>query len=453
MTLPAAAPHTITGQDASTPPPPVRAGRAETVRFVATHTLPAFARGLVSLRHPVVSLYAKVRQPAWSNATLRAMKQRHGGAPVLVRGLSGDMLVLFDAQDVRRFFDEPVMALAMDPPDKYDSLSVFEPTGVICSRGARREERRDLNDEVLAWRDPVHPDCADYLRIVEEECRALTTSGTLAFPAVLRAVSRVSRRIVLGDRAADDEELAQWLAILRGRANWMGKVRARDSRALYEKATARIAQYAADAPAHALAARALAAPSPEGTDPVGQTHHWLLATDACTAAVVARTLLLLGAHPAEQEAAHEDARTGGPGFPRLRACVQESIRLFPVVPDLVRVTREETEWRGVRQPAGTAVMVPIGFHQRDPDAVAGAHLFAPGRWLKPDADRDTAMAPFSHGQGRCPGDQLGLLLSSAVCAEVLRDHRITGARPVLDTARPLPGVLGTAAVRLRLAPR
>ncbi|MGW7417208.1 cytochrome P450 [Streptomyces sp. NPDC054863] len=451
-TLPTIAPHT-TGRDGTAPAPPVRAGRADTVRFVATHTLPAFVRGLVSLRFPVVSLYAKVNQSAWSSATLRAMKRKYGGAPVLVRGLSGDMLVLFEQSDIRRFFAEPVMTLAMDPPDKYDSLSVFEPNGVICSRGARREERRDLNDEVLAWHDPVHPDCTDYLRIVAEESRALTGSGTLAFPAVLEAVSRVSRRIVLGDLAADDTELAGWLGMLRRRSNWMGKVRPRDSKALYARVEARVAQYAATAPAHTLAARALAAPSPEGTDPLGQTHHWLLATDICTAAVVARTLLLLAAHPAEQQAAYDDVQAGGPGFPRLRACVQESVRLYPVVPDLVRVTREETEWRGVRQPAGTAVLVPIGFHQRDPDVVPGAQLFAPGRWLKPGADRDTTMAPFGQGPGRCPGDQLGLLLGSALCAEVLRGHRLTGEHPVLDTGRPLPGVLDTGKIRLGLAPR
>ncbi|MFI0977234.1 cytochrome P450 [Streptomyces sp. NPDC021093] len=451
-TLPTAAPHT-TGQGGAAPAPPVRAGRAETARFVATHTLPAFVRGLASVRHPVVSLYAKVNQSSWSNATLRAMKRKHGGAPVLVRGLSGDMLVLFEQSDIRRFFEEPVMTLAMDPPDKYDALSVFEPNGVICSRGARREERRDLNDEVLAWHEPVHPDCTDYLRIVAEESRALTASGTLGSAAVVAAASRLSRRIVLGDRAADDGELAGWLGLLRRRSNWMGKARPRESKALYAKVEARVAEYAATAPAHTLVARALAAPSPEGTDPLGQTHHWLLAVDAGVGGIIARTLLLLAAHPAEQEAAYDDALTGGPVFPRLRACVQETVRLYPVVPDLVRVTREETEWRGVRQPAGTAVLVPIGFHQRDPEAVPGAQLFVPARWLKPDADRDTTMAPFGQGPGRCPGDQLGLLLGSALCAEVLRGHRLTGGHPVLDTGRPLPGVLDTGRIRLRLTPR
>ncbi|MGW4204310.1 cytochrome P450 [Streptomyces sp. NPDC004726] len=437
---------------ASSTAPPVRAGLAETIRFVATHTLPVFVRGVANPRFKVVSLYARLNQPRWSNATLRAMRARHGGAPVRVRALSGDMLVLFDQADIRRFFEEPVMTLAMDADDKFNSLSVFEPTGVICSHGAQREDRRRVNDEALAAEEPVHPSCAEFQGVVEEECRRLVSGGFLDFPRVWRTMTRVSRRVVLGDRAADDEELTDWLITLRGRANWMGWSRPTGTKALYARAEARIARYAADAPAHTLAARALAVPSPEGTDPLGQTHHWLLGVDLA-APVVARTLLLLALHPAEQDVAHAEAAGRVPGLPRLRTCLRESVRLYPIVPDLVRVTRAETVWRGVRFPAGTDVLVPIGFHQRDPHRVPGGDLFAPGRWLAPGADRDLSMGPFSHGGARCPGERIALLLTSMVCAEVLRGHRLAGARPALDVGRPLPGIVDTAGIRLRLVPR
>ncbi|MFG2488706.1 cytochrome P450 [Streptomyces virginiae] len=431
-----------------------RAGLAETARFVATHTLPVFVRGVVSPRFKVVSAYAALDQYGWSAATLRAMRKRHGGAPVTVRGLSGQMLVLFDPEDIRQFFEEPVRTLAMDAEDKLKGLIGIEPTGVICSHGDLREDRRKVNDEALAWGSPVHPACAQYQAVVEEESRPLTDRTVLDFEGVRSCLARISRRVVLGDRAADDEELAGWLRTLRDEGNWMGlrKSRTEANKAVYAKASERIAAYAADAPAHTLAARALAHPAPEGADPLGQVHHWLLAIDVA-APVVARTLLLLAGHPAEQDAAHADAVTGEPALPRLRACVQESVRLYPIVPDLVRVTRAETEWRGVRYPAGTSVLVPIGFHQRDPAHVPAGDLFVPGRWLEPDVDRDTRMAPFSHGGGRCPGDQLALLLTSAVCAQVLRSHRIAGGRPAVDPHRPLPGTLDTAAMRLWLASR
>ncbi|MFD9456018.1 cytochrome P450 [Streptomyces sp. NPDC059985] len=452
MTRSTGTPEAIGGQAGQVyGPPPVRAGLAETLRFVATHTLPVFVRGVANPRFGVLAAYARINQPAWSNATLRALKARHGGAPVQVRALSGDMLVLFDQEDIRRFFAEPVEVLAMDAPDKYRSLSVFEPTGVICSHGAVREDRRRVNDRALASDRPVHPSCAEFRTVVEEECRRLTAGPVVDFPLLWKAMTRISRRVVLGDRAADDQELSDWLVTLRGQANWMGRSKPEATRALYAKSESRIAGYAADAPAHALVARALVEPSPEGTDPLGQTHHWLLGIDLA-APVVARTLLLLAHHPAEQEAARAEAADPVPGLPRLRACLEESARLYPIVPDLVRVTRAETEWRGVRHPAGTDVLVPMGFHQRDPEQVDGGHLFAPGRWLVPGVRDDTRIAPFSHGGARCPGEHIALLLTSMVCAEVLRGHRITAARPFLDVGRPLPGVLDTAGIRLRLRP-
>ncbi|MBW5484506.1 cytochrome P450 [Streptomyces bambusae] len=429
-----------------------RAGRAQTARFALTHTLPAFARGLATARPRVAAALGRLRQSDWSAATLRALRARHGGAPVLVRGLSGDILVLLDPADVRQFFEEPVERLALDAADKVRLLGGLEPTGVICSHGELREARRAVNDRALAPDRADHPSCAEFRAVVAAECAPLTARPQLEFERLVRVLERIGRRIVLGDRAADDEELHRRLRALRAEANWLGmrRSRAAANERLYAAAAAQLEHYAAGAPAHTLVGRALAEPAADGVDPVGQAHHWLLAVDGC-APVVARTLLLLAAHPAEQDAARVSLRGGSDS--RLRACVQESLRLWPLVPDLVRVTRAETTWGGVTYPAGTQVLVPIGFHQRDGAHVGAAQLFVPGRWLSAGADRDPRMAPFGHGGGRCPGDRLGLLLSAAVCAEVLRGHRVGAARPVIDPHTCLPGAVDTAGIRLTLTPR
>ncbi|MFJ3925284.1 cytochrome P450 [Streptomyces sp. NPDC090022] len=439
-------------------PAPAPAGTAENLRFLLTHTLPAFVRGFVNPRPAVVKAYAALDQPAWSAATLRALRARHGGAPVLLRGISGPMLVLLDVQDLRQFYREPVRALAMDPPDKNNGLSILEPTGVICSHGELREDRRRINDASLAAERPVHPSCEPYLAVVAEEAeriRPRTSRAVLDTPALRGALHRISRRVVLGDAAADDEQLTDWLYVLRDEANWMGRRKKRTvaARAVYDKATARIEHYAATAPAHTLAARARTHPDPAGDlDPVGQAHHWLLALDGLSG-VAARTLLLLASHPAEQDRAAADAAAGGTALPQLRACVRESLRLYPLVPDLLRVTRAETTWRGVTFPPGTAVLVPAQFHQRDPEHVTAADRFVPGRWLTGDATGNNRLAPFSHGGGRCPGENLGLLVTTAFCAEILRTHRLARALPALPAERPLPGTVDTAGIRIGVVPR
>ncbi|MFI1651430.1 cytochrome P450 [Streptomyces avidinii] len=401
-----------------------------------------------------------------SAAALRALRARHGDAPALVRTRSGrTVLVLLDPQDLRRFYAEPVSVLAAAPPGKCRGAIPEESADSGCSRGELRADRRQVSAEVLAAGLPVHPSCGSFLAALAEEARHLADAQALDLARARYAVHRAARRIVLGDAAAGDEELTGWLTQLRaeGDSPRGGRVRAacsvRSARSVQDRARARIEEYAAHAAADTLAGRVARHADPTGSlDPVGQAQHWLLAMDAVPETLL-RTLLLLGAHPAEQdlaaaEAVAEVAAGADRGLlPRLRACVRESLRLYPVVPDLIRVTRAETEWRGVRYPAGTSVLLPAAFHQRDPERVPAAHVFVPGRWKNPGADQDLRMAPFSHGGGRCPGDQLGLMMTAALCAEVLRSRRIAGTRPVLDPVGPLPATLDPYGIRLTLTCR
>ncbi|WKD30782.1 cytochrome P450 [Streptomyces xanthophaeus] len=436
-------------------PAPAQAPVGQTTARTALAGFGVLLRGLTRPRP------GEVRTSA---AALRALRARHGDAPALVRTRSGrTVLVLLDAQDLRRFYAEPVSLLAAAPPDKCRGLNPEEPADSGCSRSELRAERREVSAEVLAAGRPVHPSCGTFLAALAEEARHLTApaSGvvTLDLARARYAVHRAARRIVLGDAAAADEELSGWLTQLRAESRSSRGGRARSLRSVHDRARARIEEYAARAGVDTLVGRAARHADPAGTfDPVGQAQHWLLAMDAVPDTLL-RTLLLLGAHPAEQdlataEAAAEAAAGADRGeLPRLRACVRESLRLYPVVPDLIRVTRAETEWRGVRYPAGTSVLVPAAFHQRDPERVPAAHVFVPGRWKNPGADQDIRMAPFSHGGGRCPGDQLGLMATAALCAEVLRGHRVTGTRPVLDPVGPLPATLDPQGIRLRLTRR
>ncbi|MEV6580812.1 cytochrome P450 [Streptomyces sp. NPDC051582] len=360
-----------------------RAGRAGSVRFAAGRALPLFVRGRAS----------GGARPAFSADTLRALRARHGGAPVLVRGLSGAVLVLLDRQELRQFYEAdpgpaPLPAPLPGPGPGPDP-------GAVRSRAAVRA-------------------------VVAEEARHLTGAATLDLVRARHAVARTARRIVLGDGAAAGDEHTTGLF---GRFRRRG---APDGHPL-----------PGGAPAYA-----------------DREERALRAMDGIPATVL-RTLLLLGTHPAEQDAAAaEAAGSGAPEeLPRLRACVRECLRLYPAVPDLVRVTRTETEWRGVRHPAGTTVLLPAHFHQRDPEHVPAAHVFVPGRWKTPGAEEDIRMAPFGHGPGRCPGDRLGLLITTALCAEVLRHRRITATRPVLDPPGPLPVALDPRGIRLTLTRR
>ncbi|MFD8792963.1 hypothetical protein ACFV1T_19730, partial [Streptomyces vinaceus] len=116
-----------------------RTGRAGSVRFAAGRALPLLVRGRGS----------GGARPAFSADTLRALRARHGGAPVLVRGLSGAVLVLLDRQELRQFYEaEPAVA----PPPA---------PGAVPSRAAVRaviaEEARHLTAPPPPGHGPAPP--------------------------------------------------------------------------------------------------------------------------------------------------------------------------------------------------------------------------------------------------------------------------------------------------------
>lgn len=227
------------------------AGRADRVRVAAAHTLPVLVRGFVSARPRAARGHAGPGRPRWSAATLRALRARYGGAPVLVRGLTGAVLLILDPQDVRRFYDEPAGTLALAPlPGAPDG----------CAHAGLRAERRAVDDSVLAAGLSVHPSCGPFLSVLAEEARRLTAGGTLELARVRHVVARAARRIVLGDAAAEDAELTRRI----GR--------------FHDKAGARIAAYAELAEPHTLVGRARRLGDPTGSlDPVGQARQWLAA--------------------------------------------------------------------------------------------------------------------------------------------------------------------------------
>jgi cytochrome P450 len=86
----------------------------------------------------------------------------------------------------------------------------------------------------------------------------------------------------------------------------------------------------------------------------------------------------------------------------LRACLEESMRLCPVVVHLTRVARRETRIGGVTVPAGTRVFPSAYLAQRNPDVFPEPDRFLPERFLEGKAF-EGAYFPFGFGTRTCIG--------------------------------------------------
>ncbi|MFI6368042.1 cytochrome P450 [Nocardia sp. NPDC050630] len=407
----------------------------------------AVAAGVIARRRPVMGLLERTRADARAIARMRALREQFGSGPVELVIPGRRIVVVLDPEDVGRVLVGAPTPFHPANREKRAALRQFQPHGVLLSEGPIRQQRRALNESALDTSAPLHHLAGPIATIVADETRDIL--GTALRRGHLDAAQftagwwRLVRRIVFGDRAREDDTITDELWRLRSAANWSFLSPVHRSRR--DRFFDRLYRRVESAPPDSLAGALATIPSGAATDPVGQIPHWLFAFDAAGIAVT-RALALLSTHPEQQaRAAIEADEPTRPDLRKyLRACVLESVRLWPTTPTILRDTTEDTRWgRGEHEftiDAGAALMIPVPAFHRDPDLLPFADEFVPDIWLDGRAQRYPQLVPFSAGPAECPGRNLVLFITSTLLAHLLStaDFRMLSTpRPDPDTALPL----------------
>ena len=436
-----------------------RASRLESARFTLTYALPSLLRGALIPQPFWTELATRLNTGQWAVATVERLSARHGGRSVLLPGVLGKTLLILTTEDIRRVLDSPVEVFALDAREKVRALEPFAPDALNGSPPSLRPQRRPFNEAVLEYGHEPHRFAERFLAIASEEITTmLATAGVLDYERSLASFRRINRRCVLGDAAADDTALSEEHSRLRQDGNWLGlKVwkRGRDAR-LRASMDERIRAYVDAAEPGTLVSLFPSAPQAQETHPNGQVPFWLMALEAVRT-VVANTLALLSTYPEMRARALEEIAAADTSHGRgtvagladlrfVRACVQDSIRLWPAAPTLVRRTTTDTEWYGTTVRAGTRLLIPAGvFHRARTSPYA--NRFAPEIWNEGPRDDDWSLNLFSRGGAQCAGRNLALVLATASLAELLRQGEFGLMKPTLSPDRPLPYAINPLTVR------
>lgn len=429
---------------------------SDRLRVCAQVLGPLVALGPV-IRRPLVGRTAQALQVdrrGWE--VLSSLREHYGAAPVLVDVAGRTLAIVLSPEDVRRVLSESPDLFTPASREKRFALGGFEPDAVLISKPGLRPVRRRFNEDVLQPGVPVHrigPALAD---IAAAETGRLLADLSPAGPLTWRAFSamfwRVIRCVVLGDGARDAEQLTDLLGQLRAAGNW--SYLGRGHRARSQRFQRELALQLQRAEPGSLAGVLAATPAEAGADPYGQVPHWLFAFDAAGIATF-RALALLATHPGTLRRVREELAGPGTGrppvFPLLRACVSESLRLWPTTLVLLRDSTSPTRWGDRSAPSGTGFVIVSSFFHRDRTVLDYADRFEPDGWLDGRAAASWSVVPFSGGPPVCPGRNLVLTVTSLVLAELL--GRVT---PVLtdprrlDAGRPMPATLEHSTLSFRL---
>ena len=165
-----------------------------------------------------------------------------------------------------------------------------------------------------------------------------------------------------------------------------------------------------------------------------------------------RALALLATHPAHMERARIEIRDRDRSdLSYVRACVLESLRLWPTAPLVLRQSTEETVWDRGSMPSQTGIIIFAPFFHRDDERLPFADRFSPDVRLEDRPAEDWPLIPFSAGPARCPGRQLVLLLTSAMLAALIDGRQVSLKPPArLDPRQPLPATLNNYALRFQI---
>lgn len=435
-----------------------RASVLDTLRVGTQVMLPLVARGVIVRRPRVVALAERLDTDRRAVRRLQQLRSRYGPGPLLLRVPARPVALVLSPDHVHRVLDESPEPFAVASLEKRAALSHFQPHGLLISQGGPRADRRRFNEAVLDTGRPVHGMAEALVAKVREETGAFLDaaerSGQLVWDDFAIGWWRMVRRVVLGDAARDDHEVTDLLASLRSDANWaFARPKRRGLRQRFER---RVRAYIERAEPGSLASLVASTPGTPRTVPHQQVPQWLFAFDAAGMATF-RALALIDAHPEQahqvrDELAGRDLSTPQ-DLPYLRACVLESLRLWPTTPAVLRDTTTETTWDSGTMPAGTGVIIFAPFFHRDDQRLPYADRFSPELWLNERTSEDWPLIPFSAGPAECAGRNLVLLLTSSMLATMLDGHEFRlQPRNRLDARRRMPGMLTPFSLRFEVAP-
>ena len=429
-----------------------RASVLDTVRVLGKVVLPLLQRGVIVRRPSMVSLMERMEADRKAVRLLQDLRHRYGRGPLRLRIPGRRMVVVLSPEHVHR-----VLAGSPEPfhpatREKRATLAHFEPAGVLVSSSKDRPERRRFNEAALDTDHAVHRGADAMIEKINDEVDRLLAAvdqrGGLVWDDYARHWMRMVRRVTFGEGAADDEQLTEDILALRATANWAFLHPKR--RGLRTRFLDRVQHHLDRAEPGTLAEWAAKAPTTANTYPEQQVPQWLFAFDAANWASY-RALGLLGSHPkhaalARQDLSDRDLRRPQ-DLPYLRACVLESLRLWPTTPAVLRETTRGTQWEDGPIPENTSMLIYAPFFHRDDEHVDAAHRFEPDLWARERTEHDWPFVPFSAGPVICPGRNLVLHVTSTVVGRLLTERDLVLEDHPLDPRRPLPFTLNPFTLR------
>ena len=427
----------------------------EGIRFTAQIGAPNVILGLFTKRELPSRVAATLGTDYLGYRLVEGMVRTYGPGPFYVRVARDEALLLHNPDDLKFVLSGSPDPFASDLEPKRKGMAAFQPDALTISRGDVWKDRRAFAEYVLDSREPMHRLAQAFADVAAEESRQLAKE-TIRWQNFNAAFQRITRRVVFGDRAADDTQLTEMLAEMMSIGNKLPGEPAPE----YAEFIKRIQGYLDDPEPNSLASLVASAPVAPDVNPATQIVHWLFAMGDTLAVNVFRALGVIATHGEQRHEVEIEMANKDIGSPKgiakleyLAGCLCEAMRLWPATTMFGRVAIRDVEFpSGAVLPEGSQVLIYNVFNHRNRERIPYADKFAPGEWVRGDAGSNWSFNFMSHGPQICPGYGLSIFLGQTVLAHLLDvgTPAISGTR--LDPTKPLPYSFDPYGFRIDMQP-
>jgi cytochrome P450 len=428
----------------------------DNLRLLLVVILPGAIWGLFAPRRFGVWLLSSFDAGKYTARFLSALRQKYGCSHLWIRLFPGGRtLLVLEAESidaVLRSGDNQA-----DPPLKKGALSKFIPDGVIISNGEEWWDRRRFNESVLGFGKRLHPHCEAFAKIASGEIDQLGADGRreLRFTDFQALAQRISHQVLLGAGQVDPAMAEEVEAMVKRSNSFLLPRNESAFSAFYARVESRLS----DKPSASCLVGDSARLREEGvarssTQVPRQIGFWFFVLKDAIELHVARTLVLIAAHPETQQRVRAEISANGSltplaldGLQQMEACVREGLRLWTPVPVLLRRAVRPFRLRDeIAIEAGEQILIHTGFYHRD-RAVFGtaADAFSPGLLAR--------MPPvyyFSDHRQACAGQFLAMFVIKATLASLLAKFRVELIDPKMEEGR-IPYLYDHFGIRLKLS--
>jgi len=409
----------------------------DTFRVFVNVIIPTLSKGVIKRRPLVEAAAQHLGLDTQAVQLVQSLRQKYGTGPLLFSLPFHSHVLILDPKDALQILNQTPVPFSPATPEKKSALGHFEPGNILISDPERRKVLRPVHEEALATNQRNHPLAKTFKTVIHDEFNHLFPPSsldsqneiTVTWDSFSTAWFRIVRRIVLGDRARDDENLTKHLDEVRKRGNW-GFTKFADQSKM-ETFQTDVAKYLDNPEPNSLVSRLPTAKAHDLELP-SQVAQWLFAFDPAGMETF-RALALLGCEVEEQNKARGDVDL-------LRAVFLDAVRLWPTTPVILRETTEDKEVGGTVIPKGTGVIIFAPFFHRDDKNFDGAHHLVANQWKGREVLEERGFFPFSAGPAICPAHNLVPMVGGLALFDILSRGKVEVVRPKME-AGALPGTL------------